>query len=48
MGTQDQVAAGHLSLVGEEVRSGQRLCFEATVLGLPKTLRQMLEAPAKT
>lgn len=39
------MAAGCLSLVGVEVRSGQRLCFEATFSGLPKALRQMLTGP---
>lgn len=36
------MAAGCLSLVGVEVTSWERLCFEATFPGFPKALRQIL------
>lgn len=42
-----QVVAGCLSLVGVEVRSGQRTCFEVTSPGLPKALGQMLAGPSQ-
>lgn len=41
------MAADCLSLVGVEVRSGQKLCFEATFPGLPKALGQMLTGPSQ-
>lgn len=41
------MAAGCLSLVGVEVRSGQRLHFEATFPGLPKALGQMHIGPSQ-
>lgn len=41
------MAAGCPLLVGVEVRSGQRLCFQATFPGLPKVLGQMLIGPSQ-
>lgn len=43
----DQRVAGCLYLVGVEVRSGQRLCFQATFCRLPNALGQMFIGPSQ-
>lgn len=42
------MAAGCLSLAGMGIRSGQRLCFEATFPRLPKALGQMHTGPSQS